>query len=152
MRNGHSFRVRFIIYKFTVWGCDERLLGFVSTGMQPPPGVWRTRCATRCYRHVTPNGVIRARRHGSRYRDGSPTGMMACSFVGTVSSDNVFLTGMMACTFCHPHEPLTGFNICSPVRFPTMFRRTPSGVPSPFPHHARHPRHEERQQEEDDGV
>ena len=25
-------------------------------------------------------------------------------------------------------------------------------VPSPFPHHARHPRHEERQQEEDDGV
>ena len=33
-----------------------------------------------------------------------------------------------------------------------MFRRTPSGVPSPFPHHAHHPRHEERQQEEDDGV
>ena len=33
-----------------------------------------------------------------------------------------------------------------------MFRRTPSGVPSPFPHHTRHPRHEERQQEEDDGV
>ena len=25
-------------------------------------------------------------------------------------------------------------------------------VPSPFPHHDRHPRHEERQQEEDDGV
>ena len=25
-------------------------------------------------------------------------------------------------------------------------------VPSPFPRHARHPRHEERQQEEDDGV
>ena len=25
-------------------------------------------------------------------------------------------------------------------------------VPSPFPHHARHPRHEERQQEEDDRV
>ena len=41
---------------------------------------------------------------------------------------------------------------CSPVWSPTMFRRTPSGVPSPFPHHARHPRHEERQQEEDDGV
>jgi hypothetical protein len=33
-----------------------------------------------------------------------------------------------------------------------MFRRTPSGVPSPFFHHNRHPRHEERQQEEDDGV
>ena len=25
-------------------------------------------------------------------------------------------------------------------------------VPSPFPHHARHPHHEERQQEEDDSV
>ena len=25
-------------------------------------------------------------------------------------------------------------------------------VPSPFPHHVCHPRHKERQQEEDDGV
>ena len=41
---------------------------------------------------------------------------------------------------------------CSPVRFPTMFRRTPSGVPSPFPRNVGHPRHEERQQEEDDGI
>ena len=31
-------------------------------------------------------------------------------------------------------------------------RRTPSGVPSAFPHHNRRPRHEERQQKEDDGV
>lgn len=32
------------------------------------------------------------------------------------------------------------------------FRMVALTVPSPFPHHARHPRHEERQQEEDDGV
>ena len=38
---------------------------------------------------------------------------------------------------------------CGP---PTMFRRTLSGVPSPFPHHNRRPRHEERQQEEDYSV
>ena len=33
-----------------------------------------------------------------------------------------------------------------------MFRRTPSGVPSPFPHHNSRPRREERQQEEDYSV
>ena len=32
------------------------------------------------------------------------------------------------------------------------FRMVALTVPSPFPHHARHPRLEERQQEEDDGV
>ena len=79
-------------------------------------------------------------------------GVKAGSFAGIVAADMHFPTRMMASSFRHPHEPHQGFNVCSPVRSPTMFRRTPLGVPSPFPHHNRHPRHEERQQEEDDSV
>ena len=59
-------------------------------------------------------------------------GITAGSFAGIVAADMHFPTRMMAGSFRHSREP--------------------RGVPSPFPHHNRHPRHEERQQEEDDGV
>ena len=82
-------------------------------------------CDHWCYGYATPNGVVRARRHGSRYRYGSPTGMRAGSFAGTVATDMGFPTGMTMGSSRHSHEPRQGFNVCSPVRFPTMFRRTP---------------------------
>lgn len=48
---------------------------------------------------------MRARRHVSRYRDGSPTGMMAGSFAGTVATDMDFPTEITAGSFRHSREP-----------------------------------------------
>ena len=87
------------------------------------------------YRHVTPNGVVvdtmcipllqtwnpdgvmRAHRHGSCYRYGSPTGMMAGSFSGTVATDMDSTQGWWHTRSIAPVEPRQGFPVCR-LRFP----------------------------------